>query len=404
MFGFASVGVNGFLFMISIFSRPRARSFPMPSILMLLLALASFSVCFAQDPNLHIYLAYGQSNMSGQGTVTDADRVEDPRFLVLRAAKHSNQNVGEFYPAAPPMGHSQSKVGIVDIFGRKMVKELPDSIKIAVANVAIGGQSIDLFDKDRNTAYVQNAKNKNDTWWIQYLDEYGGDVYKRLVEIGKIAKEKGVIKGFLFHQGEADYQMNDWPQRVKKVYDDLIKDLGLDSTKVPILVGELATTAAGGDLGWRNSAVAEAASLIPNGHLISAEGCPALKEPSYTLHFTRKGYEMFGERYAEKMLELLKASEPEPVKADTLVADTIVSVDTTAKSDTNLVTADSTQEIADTTAIAPVVPEKISATGLAATSSSKSTPRLFYDEKRQKVFFKMEKGGKTRLIDVSGSR
>ena len=115
---------------------------------------------FAQDKNLHIYLAYGQSNMSGQATVTDADRQTNPRFLVLRAGNHSNQKVGEFYPAAPPMGHSQSKVGIVDFFGRKMIKELPDSIKVAVANVAIGGQSIDLFDKDRNKSYVQNAKNK----------------------------------------------------------------------------------------------------------------------------------------------------------------------------------------------------------------------------------------------------
>jgi Domain of unknown function (DUF303). len=187
------------------------------------------------------------------------------------------------------MGHSASKVGIVDIFGRKMVKELPDSIKIAVANIAIGGQSIDLFDKDRNKAYVQNAKNKGDTWWIQYLDEYGGDLYKRIVEMGKIAKEKGVIKGFLFHQGEADYQMNDWPKRVKKVYDDLIKDLGLDSTKVPILVGELATTAAGGDLGWRNSAVAEAASLILMVISIRSEGSPRVKGTELHAPFHAKG-------------------------------------------------------------------------------------------------------------------
>ena len=274
---------------------------------------------FAQDPNLHIYLAYGQSNMSGQATVTDKDRAQDPRFLVLRAANHSNQKVGEFYPAAPPMGHSQSKVGIVDIFGRTMVANLPDSIKVAVANIAIGGQSIDLFDKDRNKTYVQNAKNKGDTWWIQYLDEYGGDLYKRIVEMGKIAKQKGVIKGFLFHQGEADYQMSDWPSRVKKVYDDLIADLELDPEKTPILIGELAPT---GDLGWRNDAVAEAANLIPNGHLISAQGCPALKETSYTLHFTREGYEMFGKRYAEKMLELLKTMEPE-VPADTAAGDTV---------------------------------------------------------------------------------
>ena len=37
---------------------------------------------------------------------------------------------------------------------------------------------------------------KGDTWWIQYLDEYGGDAYKRIVEMGKIAKQKGVIKGY----------------------------------------------------------------------------------------------------------------------------------------------------------------------------------------------------------------
>jgi alpha-beta hydrolase superfamily lysophospholipase len=369
-----------------------------------ILVAASVSMSFAQDPNLHIYLAYGQSNMSGQADVTAADRAEDPRFLVLRAANHSNQKVGEFYPAAPPMGHSASKVGIVDIFGRKMVKELPDSIKIAVANVAIGGQSIDLFDKDRNTAYVQSAKNKGDTWWIQYLDEYGGDLYKRIVEMGKIAKEKGVIKGFLFHQGEADYQMNDWPQRVKKVYDDLIKDLGLDPTKVPILVGELATTAAGGDLGWRNSAVAEAAGLIPNGHLISAEGCPALKEPSYTLHFTRKGYETFGERYAEKMLELLKKAEPEvppaadSAKVDSSAADTaqVAQADTAKAADSTVSAAASDTA---TTAI-----RNSKSTELAIRYSSKNKRHLFYDEKRHKVFLRVEKNGRLWLIDVTGNR
>ena len=369
-----------------------------------ILVAASVSMSFAQDPNLHIYLAYGQSNMSGQADVTAADRAEDPRFLVLRAANHSNQKVGEFYPAAPPMGHSASKVGIVDIFGRKMVKELPDSIKIAVANVAIGGQSIDLFDKDRNTAYVQSAKNKGDTWWIQYLDEYGGDLYKRIVEMGKLAKEKGVIKGFLFHQGEADYQMNDWPQRVKKVYDDLIKDLGLDPTKVPILVGELATTAAGGDLGWRNSAVAEAAGLIPNGHLISAEGCPALKEPSYTLHFTRQGYETFGERYAEKMLELLKKAEPEvppaadSAKTDSSAADTaqVAQADTAKAADSTVSAA--TSDTA-TTAI-----RNSKSTELAIRYSSKNKRHLFYDEKRRKVFFRVEKNGRLWLIDVTGNR
>ena len=328
------------------------------------------TACLAQDPNLHIYLAYGQSNMSGQATVTDKDRVQDPRFLVLRAANHSNQKVGEFYPAAPPMGHSQSKVGIADIFGRTMVANLPDSIKVAVANVAIGGQSIDLFDKDRNKTYVQNAKNKGDTWWIQYLDEYGGDVYKRIVEMGKIAKQKGVIKGFLFHQGEADYQMNDWPKRVKKVYDDLIAELELDPEKTPILIGELAPT---GDLGWRNDAVKQAADLIPNGHLISAQGCPALKEASYTLHFTREGYETFGKRYAEKMLEILKSQEPE-VPVDTAAKDT--SVKDTAVGDT---TKDSIPDLARSVSALPGIAMHVSGNSLVVTGAPAGTRVRLFD-------------------------
>ena len=59
-----------------------------------LFSLAVLGVAsFAQDPNLHIYLAYGQSNMSGQATITDTDRQTNPRFLVLRAGNHSNQIV-----------------------------------------------------------------------------------------------------------------------------------------------------------------------------------------------------------------------------------------------------------------------------------------------------------------------
>jgi len=340
------------------------------------------AVSFAQDPNLHIYLAYGQSNMSGQATVTDKDRVQDPRFLVLRAANHSNQKVGEFYPAAPPMGHSQSKVGIVDIFGRKMVKELPDSIKIAVANVAIGGQSIDLFDKDRNKSYVQSAKNKGDTWWIQYLDEYGGDLYKRIVEMGKIAKQKGVIKGFLFHQGEADYQMTDWPKRVKKVYDDLIKELELDPEKTPILIGELAPT---GDLGWRNDAVKQAADLIPNGHLISAQGCPALKEASYTLHFTREGYEKFGERYAEKMLEILKSQEPAPDSSKT-DSSKVVRSDSTSRDSTS---SDSTNSIRNMAVVRSV---------------DSQSPRLFYDVYEQSLFVRFKKDGVEHRYRLTGRK
>lgn len=328
-----------------------------------LITLAMISVAsFAQDPNLHIYIAYGQSNMAGEGVLLSSDYVPIPRFYVLRAADFSDQKVGELYPAMPPMGHSQSMIGISDFFGRKMVQELPDSISVAVANVAIGGQSIDLFDKDRNVEYIERMKSTGTTWWwIPYLNEYGGDLHKRIVEIGKIAKQKGVIKGFLFHQGEADNQMSDWPKRVKKVYDDFIKELELDPKKTPILIGELAPT---GDYGWRNTAVAEAVSLIPNAHLISAQGCPVLKETdalthtSYMLHFTREGYQILGSRYAVKMLDLMG------IKAST---------------------------------------DAIAAKPLVRVEDSRE-PKLYFDAREQAIFIRVQRNGREVRYRVTGKR
>ena len=40
---------------------------------------------FAQDPNFHIYLSFGQSNMEGQGIIEEQDRTVDPRFQVLQS-------------------------------------------------------------------------------------------------------------------------------------------------------------------------------------------------------------------------------------------------------------------------------------------------------------------------------
>lgn len=277
--------------------------------------------CYSQDPNFHIYLCFGQSNMSGQGPYTDADKTVDARFQVLRAADHSNQQVGEFYPAAPPLGHSKSQMGPADFFGRKMIQLVPENVTVAVANIAIGGQSIDLFDKETSAGYIANARSIND-WWIQYLDEYGGDVYKRIIEMGQIAKQKGVIKGILFHQGEADYDNPQWGAKVKKVYEDVLSDLGLSADDVPILIGELVRTEEGGALGWRNDAVAQTAELIPTGHLISSEGCPMLTTDGLDLHFTREGYQILGERYAMKMFELLKpAGAPDIIITSPLSSD-----------------------------------------------------------------------------------
>jgi hypothetical protein len=200
--------------------------------------------------------------------------------------------------------------------------------------------------------------------------------------MGKIAKQKGVIKGFLFHQGEADYQMKDWPERVKKVYDQFIEELELDPERTPILLGELAPT---GDLGWRNDAVKEAADLIPNGYVISAQGCPAIKEPSYTLHFTRDGYQTLGERYAEKMLELLKAQEPAPDSSKTdsskVAPSDSIGRDSTASDSTNAIR---------NSAVARAVESHL--------------PRLFYDVREHSLFVRFKKNGVEHRYRLTGRK
>ena len=43
----------------------------------------------APDPNFHIYIAYGQSNMGGTADAQNADKVENPRFKIFATQKCS---------------------------------------------------------------------------------------------------------------------------------------------------------------------------------------------------------------------------------------------------------------------------------------------------------------------------
>ena len=89
--------------------------------------------------------------------------------------------------------------------------------------MSVAGCKIELFDKDNYQAYASTAP----SWMANIIKEYGGNPYARLVEMGKQAQMSGVIKGILLHQGESNTGDKKWPEKVKGVYDDLIKDLDL---------------------------------------------------------------------------------------------------------------------------------------------------------------------------------
>ena len=262
------------------------------------------------DPNFHIYLCFGQSNMEGNAAIEGKDRVGvDPRFMMMAAVDmpSSKRKKGEWYTAYPPLCRDYTGLTPADYFGREMVAHLPENIKVGVINVAVGGASIDLFDQDKCADYIK----KEADWFKNYCSEYGNDPYKVLVTMAKKAQQNGVIKGILLHQGCTNNGQKDWPVRVKRIYVRLLHDLGLNEEETPLLIGELLSQEKGGVCWGHNSVIAKTHPVIPNSYVISSKDCPGASDG---LHFTAEGYRMIGKRYAEKMLELLGPDYSGPKK------------------------------------------------------------------------------------------
>ena len=253
------------------------------------------------DPNFHIYLCFGQSNMEGNAAIEGKDRTGiDPRFKMMAAVDmpSSNRKKGQWYTAYPPLCRNSTGLTPADYFGRTMVEKLPEEISVGVINVAVGGAKIELFDQDKCAAYIKGEAD----WFKNYCKEYNNDPYKVLVTLAKKAQKVGVIKGILLHQGCSNNGQQEWPAMVKRVYVRLLHDLDLKEEETPLLIGELLSQEKGGVCWGHNNVIAVTPNTIPNAHVISSQGCPGAADG---LHFTAEGYRMIGKRYAEKMYDLL---------------------------------------------------------------------------------------------------
>ena len=264
------------------------------------------------DPNFYIYLCFGQSNMEGNATPEAVDKeYVDPRFQMLACVDFTSpkRTMGEWYTAYPPIVRQGTGLGIADYFGRTMVKNLPEDVRVGVVDVAIGGTKIEGFISEEVADYIKPEAD----WLKNYFKAYDNDPYKRLVEMAKIAQQTGVIKGILLHQGESNNTQKDWPKKVKLIYDRLIEDLGLNAADIPLFVGELVSQAEGGACWGHNSVIATMPSVIENSYIISSAGCPHKGDG---LHFTAAGYRVMGQRYAKAALHLMgiEAEIDEPAK------------------------------------------------------------------------------------------
>ena len=266
------------------------------------------TTAFSQDPNFYIFLCFGQSNMEGFPGVEQQDKtMVDKRLQVLAAVDSPNlgRTKGNWYDAVPPLCRSNTGLCPADYFGRTLVANLPEKIRVGVVNVSVAGCKIELFDKDHCQAYASTAA----PWMKNIIREYSGNPYAHLVEVARLAQKEGVIKGILLHQGESNTNDKEWPAKVKGIYDNLIKDLNLKAESVPLLAGELVNADQHGACANMNETIDEMPKTISNSHIISSAGCPA--RPDH-LHFTAAGYRTLGTRYAEKMHSLLGHQDVKP--------------------------------------------------------------------------------------------
>jgi len=201
--------------------------------------------------------------------------------------------MGTWTPALPPLCRNSTGLCPCDYFGRTLADSLPANVKIGIINVAVAGCAIEMFDPAKYQTYVAGQAS-----WLQDIAKlYGGSPYARLVAVAKLAQKDGVIKGILMHQGESGSSTGNWSGEVKIVYNNLIKDLGLDSNKTPFLAGDLTNP------NGQNGIVWGLPKVMKNAWAVSSKGDEA---NSTQIHFSAAGYRALGKSYADTMLIALR--------------------------------------------------------------------------------------------------
>lgn len=235
----------------------------------------------AQDvfsPNFHLYLLVGQSNMAGRGEIS-SEYVNKTHSRVLML----NAN-GDWVQAKHPLHFDKLSVAGVGPglqFAMDMADNNPD-ITIGLIPAAVGGTAIS-------------------TWTPGATDEATGlKPYDDAVARTQIALQRGILKGILFHQGEANSglsNLNPWKTGVKNLADNL--RTAFNTPNIPFIVGELGYfRATSSNI---NNILPQLVTEIPNSGMVSAQG---LTDKGDGTHFDSNSADILGSRYAQKILEL----------------------------------------------------------------------------------------------------
>jgi hypothetical protein len=293
-------------------------------------ARSSSSSAAVTANSFDVYIAFGQSNMQGPAEIRQQDKQNiSERFQVLNvvAGTYAGENraKGKWYKAVPPLiipdanllNHLGLNIGLSpsNYFGITLTQKTPENIKIGVIPVASGDLALAAFHKTRGDQYYngQNTisgrpSSTEKDGMNRYKSAGYANLYDAIIKNAKIAQEAGgVIKGIIVHQGESGVGQNGitWANMLKEIYNNILEDLGLPANSIPIVLGQLWNSGNGPD-----GVFTTIKSTIPNAWVISSSGCTGRTgngQPD-NIHFGSAGIQLLGERYGEKMFELVYAT------------------------------------------------------------------------------------------------
>jgi hypothetical protein len=230
--------------------------------------------------NVWVFIMAGQSNMAGRGTVEAKDTVSNKRILSI------NKN-GELVLAKEPLHWYEPERTGLDCglsFGKTILKKIPDSLSILIIPTAVGGSSIEQW---LNDSLYRNVK-----------------LFSNFLAKVEIARQNGIIKGILWHQGESDANEQDIPlykKRLGQLFSKFRAAIG--NNTLPVIMGELGSFSDNPvNFSLINKAIHEYAAEDKNCSIISTAD---LKDKGDHLHFDSKGQRAMGRRYAEAYLKTL---------------------------------------------------------------------------------------------------
>jgi hypothetical protein len=227
------------------------------------------------DSNFHVYLLIGQSNMAGRGMVDAESKIVNPRILMLDSFNH-------WVAATDPVHFDKPElvgVGPAISFAKEMLGK-DEKISIGLIPCAWGGSPIKAWEP--GAAYINSSHPYDDA-----------------IRRAKAAKQKGVLKGVIWHQGESD---NDsllsgvYLEKLKALIERLRIDLGQPT--LPFVAGEIGYF---NKTNYINPVINQLPAAVAHTAVVSAKD---LHDKGDQLHFDTPSARELGKRYAIALKKL----------------------------------------------------------------------------------------------------